>query len=158
MTQIRNLVVSNSPQQILSALGSHKVEIQNKLVVEHVFLVSVVCSSAAVAKRNAKYIASAIMTLTVVVVLTSRTVKLRKTVHVKRRKKRNNLTLQSGLSRSKSKMSVKLGNHCMQLTVAIKTKEVGIGWPWVKGTGELPNIQRENVTIFAPPPPPPPLM
>ena len=40
----------------------------------------------------------------------------------------------------------------MQLTVAIKTKEVGIGWPWVKGTGELPNIQRENVTIFAPPP------
>ena len=44
----------------------------------------------------------------------------------------------------------------MQLAVAIKAKEVGIGCPWVTCTGELPNIQRENVTIFAPPPPPPP--
>ena len=44
----------------------------------------------------------------------------------------------------------------MQQAVAIKAKEVGIGWPWVTCTGELPNIQRENVTIFAPPPPPPP--
>ena len=35
--------VSSSPQQFLSALGSYKVEIQNKLVVEHVFLASV-CS------------------------------------------------------------------------------------------------------------------
>ena len=39
-----NLVVINSPQQILSVLGSHKVEIQNNtLVVEHVFLARV-CS------------------------------------------------------------------------------------------------------------------
>ena len=44
-----------------------------------------------------------------------------------------------------SKDSVKVGNHCMQLAVAIKAKEVGIGWPWVTytSTGELPNIQRE---------------
>ena len=47
---------------------------------------------------------------------------------------------------------MKVGNHCMQLAVAIKAKEVGIGWPWVTCTGELPNIQRENVTIFATPP------
>ena len=45
------------------------------------------------------------------------------------------------------KACVKVGNHCMQLTVAIKAKEVSIGWPWVTCTGELPNIQRENVTI-----------
>ena len=38
---------------------------------------------------------------------------------------------------------MKVGNHCMQLAVAIKAKEVGIGWPWVTYTGELPNIQRE---------------
>ena len=43
------------------------------------------------------------------------------------------------------KDSVKVGNH--------KAKEVGIGWPWVTCTGELPNIQRENVTIIALPPP-----
>ena len=40
----------------------------------------------------------------------------------------------------------------MQLAVAIKAKEVSIGWLWVTCTGELPNMQRENVTIFAPPP------
>ena len=34
------------------------------------------------------------------------------------------------------KDSVKLGNHC----IAIKAKEVGIGWPWVTCTGELPNM------------------
>ena len=49
---------------------------------------------------------------------------------------------------------MKVGNHCMQLAVAVTSKanEVGIGWPWVTCTGELPNIQQENVTIFAPSP------
>ena len=96
------------------------------------------------------------MTLTVVVVLTSRAMKLRKTVHVKKKKKeqldatKRVKPIPKVLRRIdrlavRIKDSVKVGN-------AIKAKEVGIGWPWVTCTGELPNIQRENVTIFAPPP------
>ena len=50
---------------------------------------------------------------------------------------------------------MKVGNHCMQLAVAIEAKEVGIGWPWVTCTIQVSYLTY-NDYICAPPPPPPP--
>ena len=44
----------------------------------------------------------------------------------------------------------------MQLTVAIKAKEVGIGWPWVMCTGELYLTYNERMLLYLRRPPPPP--
>ena len=101
--------------------------------------------------------------------------KLRKTVHVKKKEQLDATKVSKRVKpipkvrridrlqcSMKKKDSVKVGNHCMQLAVAIKAKEVGIGWPWVTCTGDQWRRQGGGGGgggargARAPPPPPPP--